>query len=106
MFFQNSNSIRLYQKTAFGINFIPWEVPKIDVDDDDDDDDDDFDDDSGDYDVIFFIPKDLKHDWHQGGPISYYDDDDIYDDHDEDDKNYDDDDAIFIQVQPSIATFV
>ena len=38
-------------------------------------------------------------------PISY-DDDDNYDDDDEDDYNdEDDDDAMFIQVQPNIATF-
>ena len=34
-FFQNSNYIGIYQKTAVRIDFGLWEVPKIDDDDDD-----------------------------------------------------------------------
>ena len=41
-------------------------MPDIDDDDDDDDDDGDDDDDNDGYDVCFFHPKDLKHNWHQG----------------------------------------
>ena len=52
----NSNYITLIQKTAFGMDFGLWEVPKIDNDDDDYDDDDDeeeFDDDDNEYNVFF-----------------------------------------------------
>ena len=44
--------------------------------------DNDFDEDDGDYDVL--SPKELKHKWHQGAPISYNDDDDNYYDDDDD----------------------
>ena len=43
----NSSYIRLYQKTAFGIDFGLWEVLEID-----DDDDDDYDDHNDYYDVF------------------------------------------------------
>ena len=56
IFFSNSTYIRLFQKTAFGIDFRLWEVPEIDDDDDDNDDDEDDDDDDDDdddnYDVF------------------------------------------------------
>ena len=52
--FFNSTYIRLFQKTAFGIDFRLWEVPEIyyDDDDNDDDEDDDDDDDDHNYDVF------------------------------------------------------
>ena len=37
----------------------------LEIDDDDDDDDDDDNDDY--YFFVFFIPKELKHNWHQRG---------------------------------------
>ena len=38
---------------------------------------------------LIFIPKDLKHNWHQGGQINYDNDDDDADDLDGDDDDYD-----------------
>ena len=40
---------------------------------------------------LIFLPKDLKHNRHQGGGQINYDDDDYDDDDDDDDDDYDED---------------
>ena len=58
--------------------------------------------------MCFLHPKGPQTQLAPVGPISYDDDDDDdnYDDDEDDNNDEDDDDAIFIQVQPNIATFV
>ena len=51
-------------------------------------------------DGIIFVPKDLKHNQHQGvEPINYDDDDDADDEYDDDDFGDDNDDAMFSSSQ-------
>ena len=47
---------------------------------------------------LVFVPKDLKHNWHQGGGRTNYDDDE-YDDDDDDDNDFDDDYDVFSSSQ-------